>query len=282
MALQRSWDEMLVCHRITRVLLLLLVIVIVFPHSTNAVECTAHILFSRSINRQVTGEFSATTSASEPYPRLRTANVNVGLFGIRSDVLCENTSNSGDNSYYADASGTFELNNIVFSSDGTEPVPVTLNLDLDGRFNLLDQAGTRALGIVQIDATINGTSFPGEIHVCTMYCVEIQTGLLDGVMGRSYPNLYLTTPEVVVPVNQPVTVEISMINSITVDGTAHARGEGVFNSSFSFARTGPVFNVPAGITVNSEHAVIVDNLYYSGNTVPVKNSTWGAIKELYR
>jgi hypothetical protein len=170
----------------------------------------------------------------------------------------------------------------VFSSQGSDPVPVSLNLDLDGRFNLLDQAGTYALGIIAIDATINGTSFPGEIHVCTMYCVEIQTGLLEGVMGRSYPNVRLTTPDVVVPVNQPVTVEISMDLYVGVDGTAHARGEGVFNSSFSFARTGPVFNVPTGINVNSEHTIIVDNVYYLGNPVPVENSSWGAIKALFR
>ena len=238
--------------------------------------------FDAANDHLMTGEFSAAASASEPYPRHRVANVNVGLFDVRSYALCENTSASTEYLYAPKAYGKFKLSNVVFSSQGSEPVSVALNLDLDGGFNLLDQTGNYALGKIIIDATINGTSFPGEIHVCTMYCVEIQTGLLDGIMGRTYRNVRLMTPEVVVPVNQPVTVEISMNLFIGVDSTPLARGEGVFDSSFSFARTGPVFNVPTGITVNSEHSIIVDNVYYSGNTVPVRRSSWGAIKALFR
>jgi len=269
-------------HRITHLLLLSLAIVIATPHPIDAVECTAHVRFDAANDHLMTGEFSAAASASEPYPRHRLANVNVGLFGVRGYAICENTSASTEYLYAPKAYGKFVLSEVVFSSDGSNPVPVSLNLDFDGGFNLLDQTGNYALGKITIDATIDGTAFPGEIHVCTMYCVEIQTGLLEGVMGRSYPNLRLTTPQVVVPVNQLVTIEISMDLFIGVDSTPLARGEGVFDTSYSFARTGPVFNVPTGINVNSEHSVIVDNVYYSGNTVPVKHNTWGAIKELYR
>ena len=43
-----------------------------------------------------------------------------------------------------------------------------------------------------------------------------------------------------------------------------------------------MFNVPAGITVDSEQSIIVDNFYAAGNPVPVEPYTWGAVKSLYR
>jgi hypothetical protein len=273
---------MLIRHRTAIASLLSFVIVISLAQPSDAVECTANVRLDARNNHLMTGELSATVGASEPYPRHRMANVDVGLFGIRSYALCDNTAASAAYLYVERTYGRFKLSNVVFSSEGSEPASVSLNLDLDGQFNLLEQTHNYALGRLVIEASINGTTFPGEIHVCTKNCVEVQLGLLDGVMGRSYPNVRLTTPQVVVPVNQPVTVQISMDIVIGVDSTPWARGEGVFDNSFSFARTGPVFNVPAGINVNSEHAVIVDNLYYSGNTVPVEPSSWGAIKALYR
>ncbi len=273
---------MLIRHRTAHVLLLWMVVVAAVPPRSDAVECTAHVRFDAANDHLTIGEFSASAGASEPSPRHRIASVDVGLYGIRSYALCENTSQSTAYLYAPRTYGKFKLSEVVFSSEGSGTVPVSLNLDLDGQFNLLDQTGNYALGRIVIDATIHGTRFPGEIHVCTMYCVQVQLGLLEGHTGRSYPDVRLTTPEVAVPVNQPVTVEISMNLFIAVDSNPLARGEGAFQNSFSFARTGPVFNVPAGIDVNSEHGIIVNNAYYAGNPVPVRTNSWGAIKALYR
>jgi hypothetical protein len=245
-------------------------------------ECKAHVRFNIEQDYLEIGELNASASAADPYPQRREARVEVGTFGIRSYALCENVGNSIAFVSTPWVYGELVLTNVVFSSAGTEPVPVSLNLDLDGRFNLVDLYETYALGKFVLNAFINGTTFPGEIHVCTQHCVQIQTGLLEGFEGRSFPNVRLTTPEVMVPVNEPVTVGIDMNLIVSVDRLPVARGEGLFGDTFTFARTGPVFNVPAGVTVNSEQSVIVDNVYVAGNTVPVSPKSWGAIKALYR
>jgi len=267
---------------IPQLILFSLIIVLVSPAQPDAMECTAHVRFDPSRDYLVTGELGASSSDSDPYPRRRLASVEVGPFGIRSHALCENIANNSTYLYAPWTYGEITLTDVVFSSEQNEPVPVSLNLDLDGGFDLLDQTGKYALGKIVIDATINGTTFPGEIHVCTMYCNEVQIGLLEGVLGRWYHDVRLTTTQVVVPVNEPVTVTISMNIIVSVDQFPWAKGEALFNNTFTFARTGPVFNVPAGVNVNSEQSIIVDNAYYSGNSVPVSPTTWGAIKALYR
>jgi hypothetical protein len=42
-------------------------IVIALPIPTDAVECTAHVRFDHENDHLMTGEFSATAGASEPY-----------------------------------------------------------------------------------------------------------------------------------------------------------------------------------------------------------------------
>ena len=106
--------------------------------------------------------------------------------------------------------------------------------------------------------------------------------MLEGLTGRVYSNRRLTTPEVLVAVNEPVTVKIAMNVVTGVDSSPWSRGEGIFDDTFTFALSGPVFNVPVGVNVNSERSIIVDNEYRAGVTVPAKNTTWGTIKELYR
>jgi hypothetical protein len=244
-------------------------------------ECTARTLLESSRDYTVTGELFASMSDSDPYPQWRDATVEVDPAGIRVRVMCENTGTTFTNPT-AWAMGELTLDNVVFSSAGTDPIPVSLNLDFNGRFDLLDSTGKYALGKIIIEATINGTTFPGEIHVCSMYCVQIQTGLLEGLTGRVYRDKHLTTPEVMVPVNEPVTVTLAM-NVITVaDKSPLSRAEGVFNDIYTFARSGPVFNVPSGVNVNSEWSMIIDNAYYGGSTVAAHPSTWSKIKELYR
>ena len=61
-----------------------------------------------------------------------------------------------------------------------------------------------------------------------------------------------------------------------------SNAEAVFDDIYTFARSGPVFNVTAGVNVDSERAMIVDNAYNGGATVPTTPTTWSAIKELYR
>jgi hypothetical protein len=266
---------------ITKLILFSLFIVLARPPQPDAMECIAHVRFDPGRDYLVSGELGASANDSDPHPRRRLASVEVGPFGIRGRALCENTAN---NSTYLSAPrtyGKFTLTEVVFSSAQNDPVAVSMNLDLDGGFNLLDQTGKYALGKIVISAIINGTTFPGEIHVCTMYCNEVQIGLLEGIMGRWYHDVRLTTPQVVVPVNEPVTVTISMNIIISVDQFPWASGEGLFNNTFTFARTGPVFNVPDGVNVNSEQSIIVDNAYHSGNSVPAIPTTWGAIKALY-
>ena len=211
----------------------------------------------------------------------RYTTIEVDPSGIRVRISCENTGNAVTNPT-AWAYGELTLDNVVFSSAGTDPIPVSLNVDLNGRFNLLDNTGKYALGKIVIEATINGTTFPGEIHVCSMYCVQVLMGLLEGLTGRVYHDKHLTTPEVLVPINEPVTVTLSMMVVTVADKSPLSRAEGIFDDVYTFARSGPVFNVPAGVNVNSERSMIVDNEYNGGTTVPVQPSTWSTIKELYR
>lgn len=269
------------CQRFFLLLSVSLIVIAMHAQSSSAMECKAQSLLDSSRDYVSTGELYASVGDSDPYPQMRQTHIEVDPSGIRIRTMCENTGNAITNPT-AWAYGELTLDNVVFSSTGTDPIPVSLNLDFNGRFILLDNTGKYALGKIIIEATINGTTFPGEIHVCSQYCVQIQTGLLEGLTGRIYRDKLLTTPEVMVPVNEPVTVTITM-NVITVaDKSPLSRAEADFDDIYTFARTGPVFNVPAGVNVNSERLMIIDNAYYGGTTVPVEASTWGAIKELYR
>jgi hypothetical protein len=269
------------CQRVVIFLSISLTITAVLPRWSSAMECTARTLLESSRDHTVTGELYATVSDSDPYPQMRQTAVEVDPSGIRVRTLCENTSPVFTNPT-AWAYGALTLDNVVFSSPGTDPIPVSLNLDFNGRFNLLDNTGKYAVGTILIEATIDGTTFPGEVHVCSMYCVQIQTGLLEGLTGRVFRDKRLTTPQVMVPVNEPVTVTLTMRVVTAVDKTPLSRAEGDFDDVYTFARSGPVFNVPAGVDVNSERSMIIDNAYYGGTTVPTEPTSWGAIKELYR
>jgi hypothetical protein len=269
------------CQRFFLLLSFSLIMIAGNAQLSSAMECKAQVLLDATRDYTDIGELYATVSDSDPYPQRREANIEVDPGGIRIRALCENTATTTINPT-AWAYGELTLDNVVFSSAGTDPIPVALNLDFNGRFNLLDSTGKYALGKIIIEATINGTTFPGEIHVCTMYCVQVQIGLLEGFTSRVYRDKRLTTPEIVVPVNEPVTVTLSMLIVTVSDKSPLSSAEAVFDDIYTFARSGPVFNVPAGVNVNSERAMIVDNAYNGGATVPVQPSTWSAIKELYR
>jgi hypothetical protein len=257
-------------------------LVAAIPHIVQAMNCTARVMFERNRDTTVSGELSASFSDRDPYPQRRLASVNVGAFGIRGYAFVDNTTPYPTYLSVPHTRGELKLTNVVFSSAGTDPIPASLNLDFDGRFNLKDSTGRYALGKIIITATIDGATFEGEIHVCTSSCTQVWLGLCSGLSGRIYNDARLLTPEVMVPVNTPVTVELTLDITLTVDLNSWAQAEAVFNNTYTFPHDGPVFNVPAGVTVNSEQSIIVDNLYAAGNPVPVLPYNWGALKALYR
>jgi len=264
-----------------RIAALFTLLVVLSPHSVDAMDCTARVLFDPSRNVLVAGETSATSTETDPPPTYRTATVTSDATGISIHALAENTISAPHDVAVNKAIGTLTLDDVVFSSGGRASIPVSLNLLFDGAFSLYDPNGKYALGTVKISAAIGSSVFTGEIHVCSFACVEVQLGLLSGLLGRTFHDVDLTTPAATVPVNQPVTVTLTMEIRVVADYAGYSRAEAVFDT-FGFAPTGSVFNVPDGITVNSENAIIVDNQYYSGNPVPTVERTWGAIKSLYQ
>lgn len=268
--------------RIPGTILLLALLATTIPRAAAAMSCSARVMFERNRDTTVGGELSATFSDSDPYPHRRSAGVNAGTHGIRAYALVDNTTPTPTYLSIPHARGELRLTQVVFSSPGSDPIPVSLNLDFDGRFNLLDSTGRYALGKVIITARIGSTTFQGEIHVCTNSCTQVWLGLCSGLSGRVYDRARLVTPEVMVPVNTPVAVELTLDITVTADLNSWARAEAVFNNTYTFAGDGPVFNVPAGVGVDSEQLMIVDNFYAAGNPVPVEPYTWGALKSLYR
>lgn len=147
-------------------------------------------------------------------------------------------------------------------------IPISVNLNIEGSTLALATTSpsgqSQAISSVQFNIRGNNQLFGGSYsRTATNGIVSspVGTGLLSGFDG----NTDITSPSFSVPVNTPFTIELQL----SVSSNLSANFSEIFtlnaNTNFlntvTFAPNGPVFNLPAGYTINSVDAGIVDNLY---------------------
>lgn len=149
-----------------------------------------------------------------------------------------------------------------------------------------------------------GTEFTGTLSNTTVVCAAAPgnlctgsvsdlppTGLLAGLTaGGGLYSGRLTTPVFNAPLNTPFSVGFALSTYVNVVGTAtppSVSGNGLpsdamsdyltadFADPFSFPSSGPVINLPQGLTVNSTEGMITDNQFV-GNpaAVPIPAAVW--------
>ncbi len=131
-----------------------------------------------------------------------------------------------------------------------------------------------------------GTAFTGSIvdnvvtciappnGLCTPTHTTLPSGLLAGItVSAGLFTGTVTTPVFTVPLNTPFSVGLQLVTSgvvvpqvgVTIpnqpaDTVSNSLGVD-FLDPFSFPTSGPVFNLPAGYTVNSTEAMVVNNQF---------------------
>jgi len=176
-----------------------------------------------------------------------------------------------------DAFAAFLLDDVIIGGPGTE-VPGSLNMQLDGGLNATTfaQLGggvgneATAAASVTVGANINGNFFNGTQAKGSVWQVDTQAGdgstFEDGLLTGFTGSGGIITPTVLLPVGTPFTVVLSL-SMYTLTDTFHtipgsrrqAEASSLFENTLSFPLSGPVFNLPAGYTVQSTAGLIVDN-----------------------
>jgi hypothetical protein len=222
------------------------------------------------------------------------ASASAGRFGLRSSsnaVINMLDANNVDTRYVSslhniDSAAGMTLDDFIISGPGSGTVLGSLNLDLQGGVNantfLQNGERARANGSVSVFGTLvnNSNSFSGSMSQTSTNgsVAGSQLGILSGYDNSAG---MITTPEFLLPINTPftLTLQLQTSASASADGRSGdsllpkvrlATGAGTFNNTLTFAIGGQVFNLPAGYTINSASAGIVDNQY----VIPLPAAVW--------
>jgi hypothetical protein len=165
-------------------------------------------------------------------------------------------------------------------------IPVSLRLDLSGSFVLSQIAESNSTATGGVTLTY-GLGVPGPGSTAIPRDIGAMRRELDrgdsrpsnsgifAVLGNSDAPLIdgiFITPEFLVPVNTPLLLTVTLTGSasvVTRDG-GPVSAITAFGDTLRFPGTGPVFVVPAGYTVDSIGAGIVNNV----SAVPLPATVW--------
>ena len=179
--------------------------------------------------------------------------------------LAASASGSGDSgpggvdaSFASLGSAFFTLPDLTFVGPDATVCPAGMNLHLNGLLSAMAGAGATATSEVTVRADVGGNVFDGTLRFDGVFFTG--TGLLAGVTDTS--DVLLTTPGFCVPTGQPIPLTVSLAAS--VDATIAGVGAGAsavsdFSSTLSFPESGPVFQLPPGVTVDAPSGGIADN-----------------------
>ena len=176
-----------------------------------------------------------------------------------------------------DSTAAFQLDDVIIGGSGPV-VLASFNMQLHGSLiastfaQLGSGIGAEASANASVSAfvSINGNVFSGTQAISSLWQVDTQSGggstFEDGLLIGFDGDEVLTTPAMLLPVNTPITVGLSLSTSVdttsrsTILGSRRqADASSLFDSTLSFPLSGPVFNLPDGYTVNSVSGLIVDN-----------------------
>jgi hypothetical protein len=167
----------------------------------------------------------------------------------------------------------FEIDDVVVTpteGGGAATVPAALNLELSGgvgagaSMNMPPELGPPAsssgLASVSVDVSLAGRTSTGTRTYFDNNRNEVSSGSTGILAGDDRHS----TPTVDVPVGVPFRVSVSMrLHASAGTNVTHgnAIASGTFNSRLAFPQDRPVFTLPAGYTVDSPSAGIVDNSF---------------------
>lgn len=157
---------------------------------------------------------------------------------------------------------------VVFSSAGSSPIDVAMNLNLSG---IIFEA-TSGYSTVQVRAGRTTNAFSGSYsEVADGVSPPVQrSGMLSGFVADGTVQQISTGVMTGIPVNVPVSMFIELFT-----GQAYTNPTIQFGDTFSLAKSGAVFNIVGGatspVTVNSTDAGIVNN-QFGGSAVPEPTS----------
>lgn len=139
----------------------------------------------------------------------------------------------------------------------------SVNADLDGLFAGLGTLNAFGRATVQVVFIVDGVNVGGGFQVFTANNSGNST-VGSGSLQAWNASGTITSPSFRATVGQPFELELQLAVVTEATGPGNefffAQGRADFGHTLTFARSGPVFNLGAGLTVNSVEAGIADNL----------------------
>jgi hypothetical protein len=172
------------------------------------------------------------------------------------------------------------FDDMVFSDGTGEPgtIEVTLNLFVQGGYEAFRQSGSGEFCFATFQVWSH-TVVQGQWTPASADNSGASTGMFAGIVADELSSVF-TTASFSVAKNEPVTIDVSArlhVNASLgfVDPGVLARSTVDFRTGdnrISFPSAGPVFNVPAGYTVNSVQANVVNNEWQGNLATSVASS----------
>ncbi len=214
-----------------------------------------------------------------------TATTGAGTVGAIADA-----SSNGDGTERweaALASNALILDDLIFTSPNSDPINATLYLHLSGTFSrTLDSARETCVNKLSVRVNFHGTQANGEYNVTESFDsagvhskTESPSGILSDQTGDSVSKTIVVTATGI-PVNTPVGLSLRLVAQ-AVASRFTCRTITDLSHTFSFPTSGPVFDLPSGVTVNSIKGNIVNNVF-GGSPVATESSSWSAVKAMFR
>lgn len=157
---------------------------------------------------------------------------------------------------------------IVSGPGGPSTIPISLNLFIEGSTSTVIGSSSSVSDLVESIAQLtvfgNGQVSGGSYlrtRDKSAGAIVSATGLLADFDGSTL----VTTPVFNVPVNTPFSVKLQLSATAQVSAKFNEiffmEAVTSFGNTLTFAPSGPAFNLPAGYTINSVDAGIVNNTY---------------------
>lgn len=214
------------------------------------------------------------------------ASASAGPQGIRvsaETVLTVAGATAGQASSAALAYGESIFDDFLITGPGASSVPAALNLFLSGTLGNLafgDQSGplttniANGVGSIYLEIEINGAyAGSGQAYYAANVGSVVAVDLLaNSTFTNGSIAEFVQSGQLMLPVGQIFSVRIyvsaNASGTLSITGTpadqfdtvnASAFGESQFGSTITFAKSGPVFDLPPGYTVDSPSAGVVNN-----------------------
>jgi len=217
---------------------------------------------------------ASVTGVAGPFGSTFSAFAEAGPGGVlRGSVLGDYTTLPFSNAAVTASSDASILGQVTFSCTGAcgPTTNVSMNVDIDGYADLLGNSPYSSVSFHVITLILSGqvNNHIGVGNPLASYsgASGFFTAPPPGATNFSFANQTFTSPTVTVPVNTPVWVYLGFFHRATLyAGAGDSTGVDMdFTQTVQLSRLGQVFNVDAGIGVDSLDFGIVNNSF---QTVP--------------